>query len=156
MTAVPVISSRDLVHHAGASFSSAYSMEVNQERVSSFAGLTGGDHWMHVDVARAALSPLGRTTVQGLLTLSLGVLLQREVLLIESADAVFYGFDRVRFPAPMFTGDRLRLEVEILSAQEQADSVRASFRQRFWSSAAKPVCVTEQSIRYFHEGQGAR
>ena len=154
MTVVPTINSRHLVAHVGATFTSPFSIEVDQERVCSFASLTGGDHWMHVDVERAALSPLGRTTVQGLLTMSLGVLLQRQVLLIESADAVFYGFDRVRFPAPMFTGDRLRLEVEILAAEGRADSVLASFRQHFWSSAAKPVCVVEQSIRYFHEEPG--
>jgi acyl dehydratase len=149
---VTVISSRALARHVGERFSSPFSIEVDQERVRAFADLTGGDHWMHVDVERAAASPLGRTTVQGLLTMSLGVLLQRQVLVIESADSVFYGFDRVRFPAPLFTGDELRLEVEILIAEERPGSVRAGFRQHFWSGGEKPVCVVEQSVRYFHEG----
>ncbi len=48
-------------------------------------------------------------------------------------------------------GARLRLEVEIISAENSPDSVRAVFRHRFWSSGAKPVCIAEQSIRYTHD-----
>jgi acyl dehydratase len=106
---------------------------------------------MHVDAERAAASPLGRATVPGTLTLSLAALLEREVIVVRCADAVFYGFDRVRFPAPMFVGDPLRLEVEIISAQDGPDMAQAVFRHRFWSSGPKPVCVAEQTVRYTHE-----
>jgi acyl dehydratase len=149
--AAVAISSRELIRQVGASFSSPHSIAVTRERVLAFASLTGADHWMHVDARRAAASPLGRATVPGLLTLSLGALLEKHVLQVLSGDAVFYGFDRVRFPAPLFVGAPLRLEVEILSAENRPDSVQAVFRQRFWSSGAKPVCVAEQNIRYTHE-----
>jgi acyl dehydratase len=148
-----VISSRELAHRTGATFSSPYSIVVTRERVLAFAELTGADHWMHLDPDRAAASTLGRATVPGLLTLSLGALLEPHVLQVGSSDAVFYGFDRVRFPAPMFIGDRLRLEAEILSADDLGHSVQAVVRHRFWSAGPKPVCVAEQKIRYTHDDQ---
>jgi acyl dehydratase len=149
--AVTTISSRELTHHVGASFSSPAAIAVTRELVLAFATLTGADHWMHVDAERAAASPLGRATVPGLLTLSLGARLEKQILHVQASDAVFYGFDRVRFPAPMFVGAPLRLEVEIISATSSPDSVRAVFRHRFWSSGAKPVCVAEQNVRYTHD-----
>ena len=149
--AVATISSRELTHHVGASFSSPDAIAVTRELVLAFATLTGADHWMHVDAERAAASPLGRATVPGLLTLSLGARLEKQILHVQASDAVFYGFDRVRFPAPMFVGAPLRLEVEIISATSSPDSVRAVFRHRFWSSGAKPVCVAEQNVRYTHD-----
>lgn len=149
--AAATISSRELTHHVGASFSSPAAISVTRELVLAFAELTGADHWMHVDAERAAASPFGRATVPGLLTLSLGALLEKQILHVQASDAVFYGFDRVRFPAPMFVGAPLRLAVEIISATSSPDSVRAVFRHRFWSSGAKPVCVAEQNIRYTHD-----
>ena len=149
--AVTTISSRELTHYVGASFSSPAAIAVTRELVLAFATLTGADHWMHVDAERAAASPLGRATVPGLLTLSLGARLEKQILRVQASDAVFYGFDRVRFPAPMFVGAPLRLEVEIISATSSPDSVRAVFRHRFWSSGAKPVCVAEQNVRYTHD-----
>lgn len=89
----------------------------------------------------------------GLLPLSLGARLERHVLLVRSSDAVFYGFDRVRFPAPMFIGDPLLLEVEIVSAEDLDNSAQAVFRHRFRSSGPKPVCVAEQKVRYTHDEQ---
>lgn len=151
VTAVPAIGSRELAGRVGSAFSSPYTVAVTRALVLDFAGLTGANHWMHTDDARAAASPLGRATVPGLLTLALGALLEPHVLLVRAEDAVFYGFDRVRFPAPMFVGDRLRLEIEIISAEDSAGSVRAVFRNRFWSAGAKPVCVAEQNVRYTHE-----
>jgi acyl dehydratase len=151
VTAVPAVSSRELVYHVGSAFCAPYTVAVTRALVLDFAALTGANHWMHTDDERAAASPLGRATVPGLLTLSLGALIEPHVLLVRAADAVFYGFDRVRFPAPMFVGDPLRLEIEVISAENSVSSVRAVFRYRFWSSGPKPVCVAEQNIRYTHE-----
>lgn len=150
MTTATTISSRELAHHVGATFSADHSIDVTREMVLAFAALTGADHWMHVDAERASASPLGRATVPGTLTLSLAARLEPQLLVVRCADAVFYGFDRVRFPAPMFVGDPLRLAVEIISAQDGPHAVQASFRHRFWSSGPKPVCVAEQCVRYTH------
>ena len=150
--AVATISSRELTRHVGASFSSPAAIWVTRELVLAFAELTGADHWMHVDAERAAASPLGRATVPGLLTLSLGARLERQTLRVRARDVVFYGFDRVRFPAPMFVGAPLRLAVEIVSADDSSpDAVQAVFLNRLWSSDAKPVCIAEQKIRYTHD-----
>jgi acyl dehydratase len=149
--AAATISSRELTRHVGASFSSLAAILVTRELVLAFAELTGADHWMHVDAERAAAGPLGRATVPGLLTLSLGARLEKQTLHVQARDAVFYGFDRARFPAPMFVGAPLRLAVEIISAENSPDSVRAVFLNRFWSSGATPVCVAEQNIRYTHD-----
>ena len=148
--AARTISSRELIHYVGASFSPREAISVTSELVLAFAALTGADHWMHVDPERAAASPLGRATVPGLLTLSLGARLEKQTLRVQASDAVFYGFDRVRFPTPMFVGAPLRLAVEIVSAEDSPDAVQAVFLNRFWSSGAKPVCVAEQKIRYTH------
>jgi acyl dehydratase len=150
-SAASTISSRELVRHVGTTFSSPHSIVVTRDRVLAFAELTGADHWMHVSAERANASALGRATVQGLLTLSLAALLERQVLVVRSSDAVLYGFDHVRFPAPMFVGDPLRLEVEVVSAEDLGDSVRAVFGHRFQSSGPKPVCVAEQRVRYTHD-----
>lgn len=144
------IRSRELARHVGMTFSSEHTVVVTERLVQQFAEMSGADHWMHTDAARAGAGPLGRATVQGLLTLSLGALLEQHVLVVESANAVFYGFDRVRFPAPMFVGDPLRLEVNIVSADEADDGVQATLRHRFVSAGPKPVCVAEQIVRYAH------
>jgi acyl dehydratase len=150
VTAATTIGSRELVHRVGATFHGDHSIDVTRAMVLTFAALTGADHWMHVDAERAAASPLGRATVPGTLTLSLAARLEPRLLVVRCADAIFYGFDRVRFPAPMFVGDPLRLEVEIMAAENGPDAVHATFRHRFWSAGPKPVCVAEQSVRYVH------
>ena len=151
MTSATTIGSRELVYRVGATFHGDHSIDVTRAMVLTFAALTGADHWMHVDAERAAVSPLGRATVPGTLTLSLAARLERHLFVVRCADAVFYGFDRVRFPAPMFVGDPLRLEVEIMSAENSPHAVQATFRHRFWSAGPKPVCVAEQNVRYIHE-----
>ena len=88
------------------------------------------------------------------LTLSLGAALQKHVLVVKSANAVAHGFDRVRFPAPMFVGDHLRLEIVLVSADELDGEVQALLRHRFLSAGPKPVCVAEQTVRYVHAALG--
>jgi acyl dehydratase len=150
VSTVTTISSRELVGAVGRSFCSDYSITVTQELVWEFAATTGASHWMHTDPQRATASPLGRPTVQGLLTLALGAHLEPHVLAVEAADAVFYGFDRVRFPAPLFVGDDLRLEIEVVAVEVLGDGVQATTRRRFWSAVAKPVCVADEIVRYRH------
>lgn len=149
------LDSRALAGRVGETFTSDYAVTVTIEQVRHFAELTGADHWMHTDPERARHTPLGRATVQGLLTLALGAEMQTHVLDVRAADAVFYGIDRVRFPAPMFVGDRLGLEIDIVSVDQLDGGVQARFRHRFVSSAATPVCVCEQVIRYTHDREGA-
>ncbi|OAA27461.1 acyl dehydratase [Frankia sp. EI5c] len=149
------VDSRELARHVGAAFLAEPPLLVTPELVGRFATMTGADHWMHVDQERARASPLGRATVQGLLTLALGAELEKRALAVRASDAVFHGFDRVRFPAPMFVGDPLGLRVEILAAEELDGAVRVRLRHTFSSLGPRPVCVSEQAVRYVHRPAGA-
>jgi len=83
--------------------------EITQEQVSTFADATGDHQWIHVDPERAAAGPFGTTIAHGYLTLAMLPVLLSEIFRIENlAMAVNYGLDRVRFPAPVPVGSRIR------------------------------------------------
>jgi acyl dehydratase len=121
--------------------------EVTQEMVDAFAELSGDDQWIHVDVDRARReSPFGTTVAHGNLTLSLIDGFRRG--LVRSAGfklGVNYGWNKVRFPAPVPTGSRVRASVETLSV----DDVGGGWFQvsQRWTveveGAEKPACVAE-------------
>jgi len=121
--------------------------EVTQDDIDAFARLSGDDQWIHVDVERAKTeSPFGTTVAHGNLTLSIIDGFRRE--LIESTGfklGVNYGWNKVRFPAPVPSGSKLRATAEIVSV----DDVGGGWVQvvtRFTVEAEggdKPVCVAE-------------
>jgi acyl dehydratase len=121
--------------------------EVTQEMVDQFADLTGDHQWIHVDVDRAKLeSPFGTTVAHGNLTLSLIDGLRKD--LIESSGfklAVNYGWNKVRFPAPVLVGARLRCYAQIVEVSE----VGGGWHQvvtRYTVDAEggeKPACVAD-------------
>ena len=121
--------------------------EVTQEDVNRFAEVTGDDQWIHVDIERAKTeSPFGTTIAHGNLTLSLIDGFRRHVL--ESTGfklGVNYGWNKVRFPAPVPTGSRVRASVEVVSV----DDVGGGWWQvvQRWTveveGGEKPVCVAE-------------
>src|SRR2546421_9039914 len=94
--------------------------EVTQEDIDDFARLSGDDQWIHVDVERAKTeSPFGTTIAHGNLTLSMIDGLRRG--LIESTGyklGVNYGWNKVRFPAPVPVGSRGRATVEVLAGDD--------------------------------------
>src|SRR3954470_10469242 len=94
--------------------------EVTQEDVNAFAELSGDDQWIHVDVERAkSESPFGTTIAHGNLTLSMIDGFRRD--LIESTGyklGVNYGWNKVRFPAPVPVGARVRARAEIVSVED--------------------------------------
>ena len=94
--------------------------EVTQEMVDTFGDLSGDDQWIHVDVERAKKeSPFGTTVAHGNLTLSMIDGLRRD--LVESTGfklGVNYGWNKVRFPAPVPVGSRVRASVEMVSVEE--------------------------------------
>lgn len=121
--------------------------EVTQEMVDQFADLTGDHQWIHVDVDRAKLeSPFGTTVAHGNLTLSLIDGLRKD--LIESSGfklGVNYGWNKVRFPAPVLVGARLRCYAQIVEVSE----VGGGWHQvvtRYTVDAEggeKPACVAD-------------
>src|ERR687887_364154 len=97
--------------------------ELTQEQVNAFAELSGDDQWIHVDVERAEReSPFGTTVAHGNLTLSLIDGFRRDVLQSSGFKlGVNYGWNKVRFPAPVPTGSRVRASAEVLSIDEVGD-----------------------------------
>jgi acyl dehydratase len=121
--------------------------EVTQEDIDSFARLSGDDQWIHVDVERAKTeSPFGTTIAHGNLTLSMIDGFRRD--LIESTGyklGVNYGWNKVRFPAPVPVGSKVRAKAEILSVDDVGDGwyqVVTKFTVEAEGNE-KPVCVAE-------------
>ena len=92
-------------------------IEVTQERIDAFAAATDDPQWIHVDPERAADGPFGTTIAHGFLTLSLCVPMLYEVLPRDGAMAVNYGTNRVRFPAPVPSGGRIRGRFRVLDVE---------------------------------------
>jgi acyl dehydratase len=121
--------------------------EVTQEDIDTFARLSGDDQWIHVDVDRARTeSPFGTTVAHGNLTLSMIDGLRRD--LIQSTGfkmGVNYGWNRVRFPAPVPAGARVRARAEVIDVDEVGEG--------WWQAVTKftvevegsekPACVAE-------------
>jgi acyl dehydratase len=121
--------------------------EVTQEMIDAFAELSGDDQWIHVDVERAKTeSPFGTTIAHGNLTLSLIDGFRRG--LVQSTGfklGVNYGWNKVRFPAPVPAGSRVRATSEVVSVEEVGGGwwqVATKFTVEVEGSE-KPACVAE-------------
>jgi len=127
-------------------------LEVGQERVNQFAEATGDHQWIHVDPERARReSPYGGPIAHGYLTISLGPLLVPQVLRVEGISmGVNYGSDKIRLPAPVPVGAKLRAGVEVLEVTDVPGGVQAKLRITFEvEGAEKPSCVAENIYRYY-------
>jgi len=126
--------------------------EVTQAQVDLFADATGDHQWIHVDPERARReSPFGGPIAHGYLTLALGPVLLGEVTTVSGVSmAVNYGCNKVRFPAPVPVGSRLRLGATLASVEEIAGGAQAVMTLTFEvDGQAKPSCVAEVVFRYY-------
>ncbi|HRW37968.1 MAG: MaoC family dehydratase [Acidimicrobiales bacterium] len=124
---------------------------VTQEMVQTFADATGDQQWIHVDVERAtAESPFGGPIAHGYLTLSLTNLFLPQVVEVQGISAgVNRGTGKVRFPAPVPVGSRLRAGVELVAVDDVAGGIDTTMRITVEREGAdKPVCVVESLSRY--------
>jgi acyl dehydratase len=118
--------------------------EVTQERIGTFAAATDDPQWIHTDPARAANGPFGTTIAHGFLTLSLCVPMLYELLPPVDRMVVNYGVNRVRFPAAVPSGSRIRGRFRIVAVEEAAMGERATIEATVeCDRAEKPVCVAE-------------
>jgi acyl dehydratase len=124
-------------------------LEVEQERIDGFARSTKDEQWIHVDPERAAQGPFGTTIAHGFLTLSLSVPLLFEVLDVSGFDAaVNYGVDKVRFPAPVPVGSRIRGRFSIDEVARVAGGAQAVVTGTIEREGGeKPVCVAQLLLR---------
>ena len=124
---------------------------VDQARIDRFADATGDHQWIHVDPRRAAAGPFGTTIAHGFLTLAL--LPQMTDAAYEIGDSplgVNYGLDRVRFPAPVPVGSRLRGHFKLLSFEPIEGGAQLVVEVTIErDGSAKPVCVAQAIVRRF-------
>jgi acyl dehydratase len=126
-------------------------LEVDQERVDRFADATGDHQWIHVDVERARReSPFGGPVAHGYLTLSLvNYFLPQVVEVTGISLGINYGLNRVRFPAAVPVGSRLRAGVELAAAEDVPGGVQATMVVTVERDGGdRPVCVAEILSRY--------
>jgi acyl dehydratase len=124
---------------------------VDQVSIDSFAKLTGDSLWLHVDPAKAAQGRFGGTIGHGFMTLSLATALLWDVATVEGYSLVLnYGLNRVRFPAPVPGGSRLRMHVEIAAVRELARGVEVVYHLEYeLEGGSKPPCVADLIFHYY-------
>lgn len=127
-------------------------LEIDQKRIDLFAEATGDHQWIHVDPEKAAAGPFGTTIAHGYLTLSLLPAFTPRLLRVEGVRmGINYGVNKVRFPAPVPVGSRLRATGRVAEVAEVADGgfqvtlVVTVERE----GGQKPVCVAESVARYY-------
>jgi acyl dehydratase len=130
---------------------------IDQARIDSFAETTDDRQWIHVDPERAATGPFGATIAHGYLTLSLVSRFLLELLVVRDASsAVNYGLDRVRFPAPVLAGSRVRGHGQLLDVRPLDAGVQTTTRITVESDAGeKPVAIADVLTRFLEEPRPA-
>ena len=138
---------------AGADLGRTGWTEVTQERVNMFADATGDHQWIHVDTARAAAGPFGATIAHGYLTLSMVIPLLAELLEVTGISmGINYGLNRVRFPAPVPVGAKIRLAAVVAAAEPVGDGQAVQLTADLTvevDGGARPACVAQGIYRYY-------
>jgi acyl dehydratase len=125
--------------------------DVTQEKIDEFAEVTGDDQWIHIDVDRAKESPFGGTIAHGYYTLSLAPRFSYDMFKFEGfAFGINYGLNRVRFPAPMPVGGRVRMRAMLKEVEEIPGGAQITSELTFEREGGeKPVCVAESLARVY-------
>ena len=124
---------------------------ITQERVNQVADATDDHQWIHVDPVRAKEGPFGACIAHGYLTLSLASRFLPEIVDVKMKMGVNYGCDKVRFPAPVKVGSRIRGKGELVTAERTKDGgVQATIRITVEiENGAKPACIADTISRYY-------
>jgi len=124
---------------------------VTQKAIDDFAEVTGDHQWIHVDPERAKETPFGGTIAHGYYTLSLAPKFSEEILQLEGfAFGINYGLDKVRFPAPLPVGSKVRMSAKVASVEEISGGAQLKLELTFeGSDQEKPVCVAESLARLY-------
>ncbi len=158
MDAVVFRSAADLIASRGVEFGPSEWFVVDQERISSFGETTEDRQWIHVDPERAKDGPYGGTISHGFLTLSLVPHFVSQLRVIEGTRLrINYGLDRVRFPAPVPVGSRIRARTELIDATLLEDGALHMVTKVTveLEGSTKPACIAEVVGRcYFEETAG--
>jgi acyl dehydratase len=127
-------------------------LEVTQDRINTFAAATDDHQWIHTDPERAAAGPYGTTIAHGYLTLSLLIPLWSELLEVRGVKMnINYGLNKVRFPAPVPSGSKIRLGATLATVNDipgGAEAVVDAVIER--EGGGKPVCVAQGIYRFYN------
>lgn len=141
----------ELVGLVGATLGTSRWYAIDQEGIDLFADVTHDRQWIHNDVPRATAGPFGTTIAHGYMTLSLCAPFLADILEVGTLSlALNYGLDRVRFPAPVMVGTRVRGRARLLTATGIPGGVQVVVRMTVEGEGAdKPVCVADLVVRYY-------
>jgi acyl dehydratase len=125
--------------------------DVTQKDIDAFADVTGDHQWIHVDPERAKETPFGGTIAHGYYTLSLAPMFTDQVMRLQGfAFAINYGLDRVRFPAPVPVGSRLRMTAKLAALEDIPGGAQMTLELTFEREGGeKPVCVARSLARVY-------
>ncbi|MBX3620402.1 MAG: MaoC family dehydratase [Rhizobacter sp.] len=142
----------ELANYTGRALGTSDWVTIDQPKIDAFALLTGDDHWIHIDVERAATEmPAGKTIVHGFLMLSMIPFLQRSVYTIrQRGKGINYGCNRVRFTAPVQVGARVRLRQEVKACVRVEAGTRITFECTLEvDGQARPALVAETLLQIY-------
>ena len=133
---------------AGTDLGASDWLEIDQQRIDTFAAATGDHQWIHVDPERAADGPFGATIAHGFLTLSVLPVLQHQLYAVEDVRmAVNVGLNKVRFPHPVRVGSRIRDHVTMGEVTDLPAGKQLTLRHTIEiEGQAKPACVAETVV----------
>jgi acyl dehydratase len=128
-------------------------LRIDQKRIDQFAEATGDHQWIHVDPERAKTGPFGATIAHGYLTLSITNNFLPQLVQVPTAKlGINYGANKLRFPAPVKVGSRVRCGAELLEASDVPGGVQVIVRIAVEIEGSdKPGCVVESITRYVFE-----
>jgi acyl dehydratase len=145
ITSTTVQAPIDLLNLVGQPLGVSSWHEITQDQVNMFAEATGDRQWIHTDPIRAAAGPFGGPIAHGYLTLALAPVVLAEVVEVDNVVAALnYGVNKVRFPAPVPVGGRVRGVVHLACAEQRPAGIEAVFTVVFeLDGSDRPACVAE-------------
>ena len=140
-----------LADHVGETLGTTDWRTFTQDDVNAFADLTDDHNFIHVDPEAAAKTPFGGTIAHGLYTLSIGPALSYTLYEVKGvAFALNYGYNKVRYPAPLPVGSKVRMRATLTAADDIPGGVQLTVTQTFEREGGdKPVCVAEAVARVY-------
>lgn len=140
----------DLLEMVGEELGTTDWYPITQQQVNLFADVTGDHQWIHTDPQRAAHGPFRGTIAHGYLTLALASRALDDVLVVDKLDAALnYGLNKVRFPAPVPVGSKIRATAVVTSAKRRDAGVEVVFGLVFETDgSSRPACIADWVVIY--------